>query len=103
MIVFTTLAEFIEASVTLWCPSVCPSVCPCVFSMVIAATLIMTRPGHHRLPAGRSAANPPAAAAAVDRWDRQTDGRTRDRYIDSAGRSEAESVKSQIQLAYANN
>jgi len=28
------------------------------------------------LPAGRSAANPPAAVAAVDRWDRQTDGRT---------------------------
>jgi len=26
------------------------------------------------LPAGHSAANPPAAAAAVDRWDRQTDG-----------------------------
>jgi len=24
-------------------------------------------------PAGRSAANPPHAAAAVDRWDRQTD------------------------------
>ena len=28
------------------------------------------------LPAGRSAANPPAAVAAVDRWDRQTDGQT---------------------------
>jgi len=28
------------------------------------------------LPAGRSAANPPHAAAAVDRTDRQTDGRT---------------------------
>jgi len=28
------------------------------------------------LPARRSAANPPAAAAAVDRRDRQTDGRT---------------------------
>jgi len=28
------------------------------------------------LPAGRSAANPPATAAAVDRWDRQTDGRS---------------------------
>jgi len=28
------------------------------------------------LPAGRSAANQPHAAAAVDRWDRQTDGRT---------------------------
>jgi len=26
------------------------------------------------LPAGRSAANPPATAAAVERWDRQTDG-----------------------------
>jgi len=28
------------------------------------------------LPTGRSAANPPAAAAAVDRWDGRTDGRT---------------------------
>ena len=27
------------------------------------------------LPAGRSAANPPAAVAAVDRWDRRTDAR----------------------------
>jgi len=38
----------------------------------------------------RSAANPPAAVAAVDLWDRhthslrQTDGRTFDRYIDPA-------------------
>jgi len=30
----------------------------------------------HLLPAERSAANPPASAAAVDRWDRQTDGRS---------------------------
>ena len=37
------------------------------------------------LPTGRSTANPPAAVAAVDRWDRQTDGRTPDRYIDVAG------------------
>jgi len=37
------------------------------------------------LPAGHSAANPPhAAAAAVDRWDRQTDRRTLDRFIESA-------------------
>ena len=28
------------------------------------------------LPTGRSAANPSAAAAAVDRWDGRTDGRT---------------------------
>ena len=28
------------------------------------------------LPAGRSAADPPAAVVAVDRWDRETDGRT---------------------------
>ena len=28
------------------------------------------------LPVGRSAANPPAAVAAVDRWDRHTDGRS---------------------------
>jgi len=27
------------------------------------------------LPARRSAANPPAAVAAVDRWDRERDGR----------------------------
>ena len=31
------------------------------------------------LPTGRSAANPPAAVAVVDRWDRQTDKRTLDR------------------------
>ena len=30
----------------------------------------------YRQPAGPTAANPPHAAAAVDRWDRQTDGRT---------------------------
>ena len=34
------------------------------------------------LPTGRSAANSPAAVAAVDRRDRRTDGRTPDRYID---------------------
>jgi len=35
------------------------------------------------LPAGRSATNPPHAAAAVDRWDRRTDGRqTLDRFMD---------------------
>ena len=28
------------------------------------------------LPAGPTAANPPHAAAAVDRWDRQTNGET---------------------------
>jgi len=40
------------------------------------------------LLAGRSAANPPVTVAAVDRWDRQTDGRTDGRtpdcYIDSS-------------------
>jgi len=43
------------------------------------------------LPTGRSATNQPHAAAAVERWDRQTDGRTiqlgdarPDRYIDPA-------------------
>jgi len=36
------------------------------------------------LPAGPTAANPPHAGAAVDKWDRQTDGRTRYRYIDPA-------------------
>ena len=40
-------------------------------------------------PAGHSAANPQAAVAAADRWDRQADrylidGRRPDRYIDSA-------------------
>ena len=39
----------------------------------------------HALLARRSAANPPHAAAAVERWtDRLTDGRTPDRYIYSA-------------------
>jgi len=42
------------------------------------------------LPAGRSEANPSDAAAAVDSWDRQTDGqtdgRTLDRFIDPAAR-----------------
>jgi len=34
---------------------------------------------------GRSAANPPHAAAAVDRWNRETDRRTTlDRFIDPA-------------------
>ena len=32
------------------------------------------RVGHRSLAAGRSAANLPHAAAAVDRWNRQTDG-----------------------------
>jgi len=36
------------------------------------------------LPAGRWATNPPASVAAVDRWDRRTDGRTPDRYKDPA-------------------
>jgi len=40
------------------------------------------------LPAGRSAANPPHAAASVERWgrqtDRETDGRTPDRCVDPA-------------------
>jgi len=35
----------------------------------------------HLLSAGRSTANPPAA---VDRWDRETNGRTARRYIDPA-------------------
>ena len=37
------------------------------------------------LPVGHPAANPPHAAATVDRWDRRTDGRTSDRYVDPAG------------------
>ena len=35
--------------------------------------------------AQHSAANAPAVVAAVDRWDRRTDGRTPDRYIDLLG------------------
>jgi len=35
------------------------------------------------LSAERSAANPPLATAAVDRWDRHADGRTSHSYIDS--------------------
>jgi len=34
--------------------------------------------------AGRSAANPPHAAVAVDRWDRQMDRRTLERFTDPA-------------------
>jgi len=33
------------------------------------------------LSAGRLAANPPITAAAVDRWDRQTDGRWNERTL----------------------
>ena len=36
------------------------------------------------LPTRRSAANPPHTVAAVDRQERRTDGRTLDRFIDSA-------------------
>jgi len=36
----------------------------------------------YRLPAGPTAANPLHAAAAVEKWDRQTDGRTPTRYTD---------------------
>ena len=38
----------------------------------------------HRLPAGRPAANPPQQLAAGEWWDRRTDGRTPDRYVDRA-------------------
>jgi len=38
----------------------------------------------HVLSTERSAANSPAAVAAVDRRDRRTDGRTPDRYADPA-------------------
>jgi len=37
--------------------------------------------------AQHSGANTPAAVAAVGRWDRRTDGRTLDRYIDPAPRA----------------
>jgi len=38
----------------------------------------------YALPAGSSAANPPHAAVAAERQDRQVGGRTLDRYIDLA-------------------
>jgi len=44
------------------------------------------------LPAGRSAANSPTAVAAVDRRDRQTDGRTLNQCIDPARAASAKSV-----------
>jgi len=48
-------------------------------------TLLAFAAEHRRLLSGRSAANPPQAAAAVDRWDRQTGGRTdARRFIDPA-------------------
>jgi len=34
--------------------------------------------------AGAQQQTPPAAVAALGRWDRRTDGRTSDRYIDPA-------------------
>jgi len=40
--------------------------------------------GRYLLPVGRSAANPPAAVAVVDRWDRRTRGQTFNRCIDPA-------------------
>jgi len=54
--------------------------------LLLSAGACSTAPAavsRYLLPAGRSAANPPATVAAVDRWDRQTDGQTPDRYIDS--------------------
>jgi len=39
------------------------------------------------LPAGRTAANPRQRSAAGELWDRQTDGRTDDRYIVPAART----------------
>jgi len=39
------------------------------------------------MPDARLAANAPHAAAAVDSWDRHTDGRTLDRFIDPAPRT----------------
>ena len=46
-----------------------------------AAPLLLGMPApaavdRHLLPARRSAANPPHAAQAVERWDREADGRT---------------------------
>jgi len=38
----------------------------------------------HFLPTGRLAANPPTAVAAIDLWDRRTDGRTLNRYVERA-------------------
>jgi len=57
--------------------------------MTLSARLLLSAGAaaidRHLLSAGRSAANPPHTAAAVDRRaDRQTDRRTPDRYIDLA-------------------
>ena len=49
------------------------------------------------LPARRSAPNPPAAVAAVDRRDRQTEGQTPDRYTDLLCILRAGSVNKQSQ------
>ena len=50
------------------------------------------------LPAGRPAANPLHAAVAVERWDRQTDGPTPDRYADPAPHTMPRGVKTHATL-----
>ena len=53
-----------------------------------AAPLLLTTASaaidRYLLPAGRTAANPQRRSAAGELWDRRTDGRTDDRYIDPA-------------------
>jgi len=51
---------------------------PCCGGAVAAGRPSSAAVDRSLLPAGRSAANPPHTAAAVDRRDRQTDGRTAD-------------------------
>ena len=46
--------------------------------------LAPTAVDQYLLPSGRLAANPTAAVKSVDRWHRQTDGQTLDRFIDPA-------------------
>ena len=48
------------------------------------APLLQARGARAAVDRYRPAANTPHAAAAVDRWDRQTDGRTLNRLIDPA-------------------
>ena len=51
---------------------------------LLLGTQCRTTIDRYRQPGGRSAANPPHAAAPVDRWDRPTDGHTPDRFLDPA-------------------
>jgi len=49
--------------------------------IIIIITIIISMTPSYRSIAGRSAANPLAAAATVDRWNRQPERRTPERYV----------------------